>query len=98
MVWTPATWDARHWRDDAACANEDTLLWFPVGFSGPALEQAAQAKQVCADCPVREPCLVFAVTTNQEYGIWGGLDELERHQVRRAWRASRRTTRMTRSA
>ncbi len=28
-------------------------------------------------------------TTNQQYGIWGGLDEEERRQVRRLWRRHR---------
>jgi WhiB family redox-sensing transcriptional regulator len=61
-------------------------MFFPVGASGPALDQISQAKAVCAGCPVADQCLQFAVTTNQEYGVWGGLDEDERRDVRRRWR------------
>jgi WhiB family redox-sensing transcriptional regulator len=58
-------------------------LFFPVGSSGPALAQIYEAKAVCARCPVREACLRFALDTGQNYGIWGGLTEDERHKLRR---------------
>ncbi|HEV8115212.1 MAG TPA: WhiB family transcriptional regulator [Acidimicrobiales bacterium] len=41
-------------------------------------------------CPVRQQCLEFAITTNQEYGVWGGHSEEERRVVRRQWRARQR--------
>ncbi len=88
-----ARYDERDWRNRAACADRDTNLWFPIGTTGPALEQLAEAKAVCAACAVREECLVFAVTTNQEYGIWGGLTEDERRDVRRTWRRQMRARR-----
>ncbi|MST34225.1 WhiB family transcriptional regulator [Acidimicrobiaceae bacterium USS-CC1] len=91
MAWRQATWDGTHWREDAACRDVDAGLFFPTGSGPEALEQTAHAKLVCSDCPVAQECLIFAVTTNQEYGIWGGLDEEERREVRRQWRrASRR--------
>jgi hypothetical protein len=34
-----------------------------------------------ARCPVRLPCLAFALRTRQVHGIWGGLTEEERHQA-----------------
>ena len=92
MAWRQATWDGTHWRDDAACRDVDPTLYFPLGTGPAALEQAAQAKSVCSACPVVQQCLVFAVTTNQEYGIWGGLDEEERREVRRQWRRATRRT------
>jgi hypothetical protein len=49
-----------------------------------------QAKAVCASCPVWRPCLVYALTTRQEFGIWGGWDENERRLLHRQWRARRR--------
>jgi WhiB family redox-sensing transcriptional regulator len=92
MVWHQATWDGTHWRDEAACRDVDPRLFFPVGSGPEALDQLDGAKAVCADCPVAQECLIFAVTTNQEYGVWGGLDEEERREVRRQWRrASRRS-------
>ena len=90
MGWSKATWDADGWRDEAACRDADPELFFPVGTTGPALAQATVAKEVCSTCPVAEQCLIFAVTTNQEFGIWGGLDEEERRDVRRRWRRATR--------
>lgn len=81
------------WRKDAACAHVDTDLFFPVGVTGPAIPQIAAAKAVCEECPARATCLDFAITTNQEYGIWGGTSEEERRVLRRRWRAEQRRTR-----
>ncbi len=91
MAWMQATWDAEDWRIDAACRTADPRIFFPVGASGPAVETANEAKAVCETCPVAQECLIFAVTTNQEYGVWGGLDEEERREVRRQWRRASRT-------
>jgi len=91
MTWNRVTWDREAWRRFAACRDADVTVFFPVGSTGQAVGQIASAKRICATCPVAEECLVFAVTTNQEFGVWGGLDEDERRQVRRTWRrASRR--------
>lgn len=71
------------WRESAACRCCDPELFFPIGNSGPALVQAQRAKAICARCPVRQRCLVFALDTHQEYGIWGGRDEGERRVLHR---------------
>jgi len=42
------------------------------------LPPAGEAKAICATCPVREECLEYALETNQDSGIWGGLDEEQR--------------------
>ncbi|MDP8961717.1 MAG: WhiB family transcriptional regulator [Actinomycetota bacterium] len=78
------------WRSLAACIEEDPELFFPVGSTGPAVEQAEEAKRVCARCNVREPCLEFAIATNQDAGIWGGLTEDERRTLKRARQRRRR--------
>lgn len=71
------------WRQYAACRDEDTDLFFPVGTGGPAVGQAEEAKAVCRDCPVARQCLSWALETKQRYGIWGGLDEDERRTLSR---------------
>jgi hypothetical protein len=54
-------------------------------------ESAEPARQVCAACPVRQPCLDYAISNRIVYGIWGGLTERERRALRSRWvRASRR--------
>ncbi len=69
-----------NWRKRAACRDVDPDLFFPVGSSGPALIQAAQAKAVCAGCDVADQCLQWALATGSNDGIWGGLTEAERRQ------------------
>ncbi|WP_212910593.1 WhiB family transcriptional regulator [Streptomyces sp. TS71-3] len=78
------------WRQYAACRNEDTELFFPIGTRGASLRQAQEAKKVCHGCPVAEPCLRFALESGQRYGIWGGLDEDERERLARRNRRRQR--------
>jgi hypothetical protein len=39
---------------------------------------AAAAKAICGTCPVRVPCLAFALATREPHGVWGGLTAEER--------------------
>ena len=57
-----------------------------------ALVQIERAKQVCCECEARVDCLDFALSTNQDSGVWGGLSEEERRAIRRR-RAARARTR-----
>ena len=61
------------WRHKAACLTEDPELFFPVGNTGPALQQIEEAKAVCHRCPVMDTCLKWAIETSQDAGVWGGL-------------------------
>lgn len=91
--WKPIlNWDDEGWRVRAACRNTDPDLFFPAGTAGPAFVQIRAAQAVCRSCPVREPCLQFALETNQEAGIWGGKNEDERRKLRRVARAGHRPT------
>lgn len=36
-------------------------------------------------CPIREECLLFALTNNLSTGVWGGSSELTRRALRRRW-------------
>jgi WhiB family redox-sensing transcriptional regulator len=74
------------WIERAACLGHDPELFFPVGTTGPAIEQTARAKAVCAGCSVREDRRDWALNTSQDAGVWGGLDEEERREIRRARR------------
>ena len=78
------------WRDEALCRDTDPELFFPVGTTGLALVAIDKAKQVCHQCLVRTECLDFALETNQDSGVWGGLSEEERRAIRRRRAAARR--------
>ena len=85
------------WRDLAACRDTDPDLFFPVGTTGPAIDQIGSAKSVCRECEVQEPCLEFALMTNQDSGVWGGTSEEERRSLRKKWLARRRQASQTAS-
>ncbi len=86
---SPEGINAKNWRDYAACLGEDPELFFPIGETGPAKLQIAEAKQVCLSCDAREHCLQWALESGQEHGVWGGLDEKELRSVKR--KAKRRS-------
>ena len=71
------------WRHEALCRDEDPELFFPIGTTGPAASQVAEAKVVCRRCPVVASCLDWALDTAQEAGVWGGTSEDERRVLRR---------------
>lgn len=76
------------WRQQANCKDIlDPDLFFPVGTTGPALEQTEQAKSICRGCAVRQQCLDWALQTHQDSGVWGGLSEEERRALVRRRRA-----------
>src|SRR5215470_19160422 len=67
------------WRSLAACRSADPDLFFPISSTGQSIAQVAEAKAICAGCPVQRECLAFALRTHQVHGIWGGLSEQERY-------------------
>ena len=67
----------QEWRTEALCPASDPELWFAAG----AVEHK-QAKVVCKRCPVRTPCLAYAMEAPVDHGIWGGLTGRERRRYR----------------
>jgi WhiB family transcriptional regulator, redox-sensing transcriptional regulator len=74
------------WWDRAACQTEDPDLFFPVSETGPGRRQMVRAKAICGQCDVRLMCLGYALATEQEHGVWGGMSEGERRTAIRARR------------
>lgn len=73
------------WRQTASCRDTSPELFFPIGTTGPAVDQIAAAKTVCFTCPSRVPCLEYALSTNQDSGVWGGTSEEDRRHLRRTY-------------
>jgi WhiB family redox-sensing transcriptional regulator len=84
--WPEVDFDDLEWRRFAACRLHEHVDFFPVGTTGTAAREIADAKSICNRCPVRLSCLRYALVTNQEFGVWGGHDEEERKELRRQWR------------
>ncbi len=68
------------WHQLARCRGVDPEVFYPVSDDDDAAEEA---KSICALCPVREPCLEFALSTREKDGVWGGLTERARRRVLR---------------
>lgn len=73
------------WRDEARCVSvqqdgvelakpQRVNLFYPERSHA----EAAKAKAVCRLCPVRSECLTESIANNEKFGIWGGMDTLER--------------------
>ena len=73
-------WD---WQMLGACRGMDSALFFhPEGERGTARSgREAQAKQICAGCPVLAECRAHALAVHEPYGVWGGLSESERDVI-----------------
>lgn len=83
-VLPPGLLPDRPWVARALCAGMEPEVFFPEGVDGPALLDVANAKAVCANCPVREECLDWALRIGEAHGIWGGTTPSERRMLRRA--------------
>lgn len=57
------------WRIDAACR---TIPDARDLFFSEELHEIAEAKRVCAECPVIAPCLEGALARAEPCGVWGG--------------------------
>ena len=79
-VWSPAGWS---WRLHAACHGTDTSVFFGGDGERPSRRalRERQAKEICAVCPVVEPCRLYALAHGESFGVWGGLSELERQEI-----------------
>jgi len=73
----------------AACATVEPELFFPlytVREEGEARE--AEAKAVCAKCPLMYGCLEFALHTGDQWAILGGTTPAERSAMKRNMRGA----------
>ena len=72
------------WWDLALCAQVDPELHFPEKGGS-----TRDPKRVCKACEVREPCLEYALDHDERFGVWGGLSERERRELKRQARTER---------
>ncbi len=67
------------WQEFAECVSyAGRVDFFPARG-----ESVRDAKEVCAACCVRSECLDFALRMKVAHGVWGGLSERERRNLRR---------------
>jgi WhiB family transcriptional regulator, redox-sensing transcriptional regulator len=72
------------WQGRAACKGPQSAVFFPSSLKERKDEREAReqrAKDICALCPIRRPCLEYALQIRDPNGVWGGLTEKERKQL-----------------
>ncbi|RAS60663.1 WhiB family redox-sensing transcriptional regulator [Lentzea atacamensis] len=73
---------ALKWQVHAACRNADREVdWIDAE---PGSAATADCKAICRLCPVRLTCAITALTTGESYGVWGGMDQVDREALRHA--------------
>jgi WhiB family redox-sensing transcriptional regulator len=66
------------WQKQALCAQTGADFFFPEPGSS-----VREAKRICGLCEIRSACLEYALIHDERFGVWGGLSEKERMQLRR---------------
>lgn len=72
------------WMSEGRCRDTDPAVFFPSDGIG-----VQSAQRICSDCPVKSPCLEYALANRVDHGVWGGTSERERRRILRGRRLSR---------
>lgn len=77
---------AEDWHTHAACRapDVDQALFYPPPLEVGQNWETAEAKAICAACPVRRPCLSDALDRGERHGVWGGVNMASSDDRRRA--------------
>lgn len=66
------------WMRLGNCRRETPATFFPSDGTGVDI-----ARDICATCPVKKPCLDYALQHHIDHGVWGGCSERERRRIRK---------------
>ena len=66
------------WQERGTCMQTDPEAFFPEKGGN-----SRAAKSVCVGCEVRSDCLDYALTNDEQFGIWGGMTVLERRKLKK---------------
>jgi WhiB family transcriptional regulator, redox-sensing transcriptional regulator len=69
------------WMVQGRCRDLPPEIFFPSDGVGVEV-----ARHYCAECPVKGPCLEYALENHIEHGVWGGASERERRRIARSRR------------
>ena len=79
-----------NWREFAACRGMNTEIFFLDDSNRYKKQVYAEAKSICAVCPVRVSCLDDAMAHHHDYGVFGGMAPHERRDLARYRRLEER--------
>lgn len=85
----PGNWQEAKCRGQVQRLPGDTDVYDPFFLEDDADVQ--DAVDFCngtidgVTCPIRDACLLFALTNNERFGVYGGMTEMGRRALRRKW-------------
>jgi len=65
------------------CNNHPPAVFFPSDGVG-----VETAKEICSSCPMKAPCLEYAIENRVDHGVWGGASERQRRRIIKARKAA----------
>jgi len=74
------------WMAAGKCNDIPPSTFFPSDGVG-----VDAARKICEGCPVKSPCLEYALINRIDHGVWGGTSERERRRILRQRRQSARS-------
>ena len=66
------------WMHEGSCRCYPPDAFFP--HDGVGVDAACK---ICAECPVQQECLEYALVNRIDHGVWGGCSERERRRILR---------------
>ena len=75
------------WMAAGLCRHEPAATFFPRDGVGVEI-----ARRICAECPVKSPCLEYALRNRIDHGVWGGASERERRRIARQRRLAKQAS------
>ena len=64
------------WMANGNCRVEPPSTFFPSNGTGVIV-----AQRICEDCPMKAPCLEYALANRIDHGVWGGASERQRRRM-----------------
>jgi WhiB family redox-sensing transcriptional regulator len=75
------------WMQRGLCREIPPTTFFPSDGVGVEI-----ARRICDTCPVKAPCLEYALENRIDHGVWGGCSERERRRILKRRRSGGRIT------
>ena len=66
------------WMSEGKCRDLSPTIFFTSDGIGVQV-----AQRICAECPVADACLQYALDQRVDHGVWGGTSERERRRLAR---------------
>ena len=71
-------------RGDTLPCREKPDFFYPEDYFETRAKIVSErvAKLLCDECPLKDLCRDYAISAQEDYGIWGGTNARERREIR----------------